>query len=387
MTIKKNKRIWMEIFLIVALIFCALNFSNTIKSLFFLGTMLLLWISLNPKLKWAKKEKMPILILCVIFFVILFQKISNNSFISLSSTLCIFSIIYLPILLDFLFKSNFDNYEFFYKIIIYTSLLFSIYALFTQISSGYYDSRESALGYVSKNFISAMSYLIMPLSLYNIVTRGLKQSFLPICSIVVSGLLVLVSSSRTAFGIIILILVSLGILFAKDLKKMIIFSIIVVITAIVLNRLVITNEQIGLLFERGMTFYNTFGTDSRSILLETSIAKFNGFSIYEKLFGCGTNQIYCFNLWTQPHNIFLEVLLAFGIVGLVAYVVSLIWLLMKYLRGTKKIQKFFIIQMSCIWLVTTCLHPFFSTNYTVVFLVSVTIFIIGRDKYEINKKN
>lgn len=283
-----------------------------------------------------------------------------------------------------IFGSNFFNSKIVLKALICFNTFFSLYCIVAEIKKGLSIERTSAFGTVSKNYTSAIIYFGVPLVLMVIYLTPLqkvrRRYQLLILQMVMA---ILLASSRTAFAIILCMLLSLFVVGKKTGDKYLKYLLTCLIAMFALLILSSMNESIKEMLERVLSIFETTEDSARTILRSTGLSTFQSRDFAEKLFGSGNSVIYAYRSNTYPHNFFIEILLSNGIIGTLLLGGYSTYVFVHYINNINNTQKVFMIQIAGAFLLTAMYHPFFTTSYMMGIIVFLSIISIGETRVEI----
>ena len=295
----------------------------------------------------------------------------------------VLSCVYIGIICGAISMKHYRSFGYFLNAILMFMVVFSAYYLCLIVLNGLPQGRDSALGNVSSNYCSAILYLNYPIIFYYLFARGeeVKNNKFTVrfCYIAIAmSLLVIVSSgSRTAIGVV--ALMALQMVFYKQKKEKNKIKIVAVLLFALLG-LVIAYQVIPSvheLMERALDAFggkNTLDNDIRGIIWAYGIQQFKNGNVF---LGLGTNIV---TEYVRPaHNLFYEVLLCSGYIGIVLFVAFFGILLIFIIKKQKYQQRFFTIMLMAASIITLIVQPFFSTSYTCGMMVWMALFTLTAD--------
>ncbi len=257
-------------------------------------------------------------------------------------------------------------------------VLFSIYYLTAIVFIGLPEERNSVLGYVSSNYCAAVLYLTIPLILYYLRTHTVKKNkqLLLYAALMLSALMILTSGSRTAFAVVMVLYFSLLILPEKRLsvKGRQLCMLFGVLVAAVIAYYEI--PSIRALINRAMIALQGLQNGNNEVDVRVHLWRkgLNDFKGYNHIVGSASNLITVFD-FTQPgHNLFIELLIADGVLGVIEYSLMVGMYGLFVFHKTNKIQKFFLFQVFALYALVAFVQPFFSTNITCAIIIWLTAF-------------
>lgn len=145
------------------------------------------------------------------------------------------------------------------------------------------------------------------------------------------------------------------------------FFLLVMIAIIIVMFLILRESSImqKILYTLDSSNYGDFMfriTSSRSLIWEQILQGFNDYGWFNKLFGGGYKASFSLNTNNvYAHNDFIEILVTFGYVGLISYLISII-LFLKAMFKNKKVKLGFYIFCIFIWCFNAMFNQFY--NYT-----------------------
>lgn len=263
---------------------------------------------------------------------------------------------------------------------------FSVIYLAIILVNGLPDGRESALGYISSNYVASFLLFCYPLLIYyyaandkRLRSRRFKWSAF---GIVMSFVVVLTTGSRTALGVVGVLLVALiflpTITHVQRLKTVMALSVI----AIVVVATAIVSPEIQSLLERAFGALRGGAEVSDDVRYLIWSQGWDNFLNGNILFGNGYSIVPEFD--APAHNLFLEILLQVGCVGLALYLISYVAIMYRAIKNQNSLKKYSIITLVAIFGVTAFFQPFFTTGYTCGILFWCSIFTIILDVAEAN---
>lgn len=330
-----------------------------------------------------KRNGYILLVGLIIFALIQISLLEMNLSESLSA-ICIIMSIFVYALVQSFFLNPLTIKHGFLTTVCYFDILFSIYYLYRVARFGLPEDRDSVLGYVSSNYCAAILYLTFPLILYSIYTlkkdnpKWKKLMRLMITSIFLSIVVILLSGSRTAFGVVLLMLLSL-VLLKQDTIYGKIKSIAVVIMSIIAVIIVyIYVPSVRQLLDRAMTALEGRQVVTDDVRTLAWAYALQNFQTYNHLIGSGSNIVYQFS--RPAHNLFLEILLSTGYIGIVTFVITVTSNIWKSIKGKSYKKKFFILQLLIVTIIVAYVQPFFSTAFTAGIIVWGSVYTICFDE-------
>ncbi len=267
------------------------------------------------------------------------------------------------------------------KTIVWGSILICIaYILSYQIIDGVVSSRFEIFNWIlnlgSINLCGAICVVILPHLLFggNLISRYKKLLFY-----IVFLLVFIIYPSGSLIGSVIIILLMSVYYLVREKKYNILFGnriyslfVLCTILALVTNYKVL-NNYIYILKDLDIDRYN---------ILNYAITEFENFSYNSQMFGVGDNVFYLGMNRTSAHNMILEILRVYGIMGLVVAVIEF-YLIMKILIAIRTKKCFVSVLCSTI----LCyfyfmLHPFYETSFILKFF-----FVLLNYKSILSEKN
>jgi len=334
-----------------------------------------------------------IIYICLIAFFALMQAVILAD--SLRSAVHIYSRSFLTFFIPFIvygLSKSFMDLKAYVKGISLFTILFSCYYIIRILVDGIPDGRNSALGFVSSNYIAAILLFTYPLLLYYLLkTREIKAQhrFLRLLcniSIVISLVVIITTGSRTAFFATGVVFVSL--LFAvprntNSINKVIFLIVLAIITLFTLYYSFPVVESLivrGIQGVQGAITGAEIDGDIRRIIWDQALLNFHESNLW---IGSGSNIVYQFD---QPvHNLPIEILLMSGYVGLAAFILIFLRYIYKVLKHGNYLKRFLIIQMIVVFCIVAYVQPFFTTAFTCTIIIWCSIFAMASDKTEAAK--
>lgn len=239
------------------------------------------------------------------------------------------------------------------------------------------DEVEYQLG--SMNGCSGISVILFPVAVYywRYLTKHLSERLLLLIYIATTFFVVYVSESLTTMTLLVLLTLVLF-LFSKTIKPFLKRNTKKVCLVLVLGLLIITI----------LIAIKAIPLDPSDLRIRVAIwlKAYNSFisqDTMNMLFGSFDCLVQLESKTLQAHNVFVDILLIHGVLGLLFFVVSCVYILNKLLKIKNK-QDFYISLVIGSFFIICFMHPF----YTGVFIyqiicVSSILFLINRDvKYE-----
>lgn len=224
------------------------------------------------------------------------------------------------------------------SVLMYTDAVY----LISVLSEGYSRVLVESVG-ASVNLLAAFNLISLPF-MFSLVSRpgiNVTVRFLAKCSILLSELIVLLSGSRASIIILIVLLalvffIGRGAVKEDRLKKALLFNLIVVG---VLVALYAANDlQAGIVSLGLDRFFSKLSEQDSDRLIFFSQG-WNAFLQSNLWIGSGDTRTYInfagMILFSQPHNVFLEILLESGFIGLVLFVVGQILFLKEVISNSE----------------------------------------------------
>lgn len=327
-----------------------------------------------------KGKKYSIFILFTLVFFYLIQIVCLDLNLSEASyALCILCAIFIFVFVQLLLGYSLSVKYAFVRAICWFNILFSSFYIFRIVLYGLPEDRNSVLGYVSSNYCAAILYLSFPLLLYSLCTikksnnedAGLLKKIY--FSLVLSIIVILLSGSRTALGVLLLICLALS-LYKQNIKKKIKTILVLLITFLIVSFFYQRMPGFQSLLDRALDILQgkeTVDNDIRTVAWEYAIANFEN---YNKIVGSGSNMVP--QLGRPAHNFFLEMLLSIGFSGLLLFAVSITFTIIRALSKLNYEKKFFITLLFGLVLIVSYVQPFFTTAFTCGIIVWGTFFYI-----------
>ncbi len=381
----ESKIMWL--FLLILLVSMMLTMPQTI--IFFVMMLICLikrgittiYVQKSSNIKSFHKLGIYVLIFQLIFFVfqIIILRLDFNGIIkSFSIMTCLF--IGMDMLaIDYKSHLNIDAYV---KAFNWFITLFSLYYILQVITHGLPEDRDSVLGIVSSNYCAAILMLTYPLFFYYIFGRkglsdkkNIKKCFI---SIALSLVVIILSGSRTAFGIVFLNVIVIAFLNQNKMRDKVKYLLIIIVGGVLLGICYFYVPSLRGLIERaitGLQGQKVVSGDVRILIWSQALENFKEGSF---LFGSGSNMV---PQYIRPaHNMYLEILLWGGVIGCILFGVSSIWLFAKGIKKGDYYQRFFLIVLLITFLIVGYVQPFFSTGYTCGIIIWTSLVVISSDK-------
>lgn len=279
------------------------------------------------------------------------------------------------------------DYRSFVRIDAYVSALnifvsgFSLYYIIKVLFNGLPENRDSVLGIVSSNYCAAILMLAYPLFLYYLLGRNgksnLKISRQSIYSIALSMIVIILSGSRTAFGIVVLMGISIGFLRQNRINDKLKYIFLFIVMSFLVSLCYVQFPEVKQLIDRaitGLQGQQVVREDVRVIMWAQAFDLFKSGNI---LIGSGSNIV---PLFARPaHNLFFEVILWGGYLGCGLALLSNIIFFALTILYERYYQRFFSIMLLLIFLVIAYVQPFFSTGFTCGIILWISIMVILSD--------
>lgn len=262
----------------------------------------------------------------------------------------------------------------------YYLIVFSAYYLGYVALYGLPNERSSIFATFSSNYCATSIYLCYPLLLFYLFEIGVDKKLKKMTGIALglSLIVVLLSGSRTAFGITAFIAIMQYFIMSRKRKTILRSNLIAIV---IIASLLIAYTQIPPLHnlvERALGALggtNTVNSDIRTVIWSSFLSRIWSGNL---LIGEATNMVDTFG-WLQPaHNFALEILLDVGIIGMVLFVVHLLISFLSLFDFGKGIRKAYLLQILGAYLITAYVQPFFSTSFNCGFIVWISILVIAR---------
>ena len=279
--------------------------------------------------------------------------------------------IFFPIVIALVIRKSFGKTIAYIKGIVISNLIISVYYFIVLAGSGFdanISHRTSIFRYFSVNVVATVLLLNSIVLLYYLFCfkpqskKEKKSRKIVWISIILSIVVVLTSGSRSSFGLLLLISLSM-ILIRQDLKdvlKTLGIMILGVIGGLVLYRV---NSALKLIIDRVLLAIvggnNTVKGDIRNIIWENA---FQRFSQYNHFIGSGSNLIQPYGYDYPAHNFLLEILLTDGYVGVCLVAIVYLYYIHKLLKNSSKLKKHFMITIILCFLLSAYVQPFYSTG-------------------------
>lgn len=278
-----------------------------------------------------------------------------------------------PALFFLLFYRLAKNGELIQPLLLFVIISNVVYTGYLLISGFDYEGFSSFIG--SYNGSSSLAVVSLPCIIYfwkkNRKNANPLMSFLLITAFLTSLLMVLVSDSGTALLILalqclfgILVLFKFKFFSKKIFKVLLILSILVVFFGIVLvasKYIKTTGEEIG----------------TRTGLWSTAYEHLLSFDLSHIIFGTGNDYIKTLTKTLEPHNMFMEILLIYGFVGLSIFMVFFVANIIKFLR-IKYSNTFLVSIISMFSYLLVCfIHPFFTGVFVYQALCLLLIYSVS----------
>lgn len=303
----------------------------------------------------------------------------------------IMACVYIGIICGAVSIKQYISFETYLKAILMFMIVYSSYYISGIAAKGlpeiaFHDSAEgraSVFGNVSSNFCSAVLYFCYPVIIYYLFGRrkdaGRKRSLDKACyaAIALSMIVILSSGSRTAIGVVALMAVQIVLYRHNSFKTK---KRIIIILAAMLVGLIIAynfNSTVHDLMERSLDAFGgkkTLNSDVRQLIWASGARQFYKGNI---MLGLGTNIVEQF---VRPaHNLFYEVLMCSGYLGILMFVTISGVLIFIVMKNQSYPQRFFSVMILIACVITALVQPFFSTSYICGMIVWMSLFMLTAD--------
>lgn len=380
-TIKTKKYYYNFILLLSALLITLCDLKPLYKSGLVIVLFCMIYLKNRSEIKVNSFYIMNILILLMVAFFCFTQVIILGSSFLLDS-IGINVIIYFPIVVVLLLSGILKDRKLIVSTFIWFDILFSCTYILLIMIKGMPQERDSVFGFVSSNYCAAVLYLTYPLILYYLKSNKLdkNEKRFSYAALILSMIMILTSGSRTAFGVAGIIFISLLFLREKNIyhKLSEICGLVVILLAVYIAYLrlpVITS-----LIDRAMGALQGLGTDNRDVRTYIWELAFEVFKKYNHWIGSTSNKVVIFGVEEQGHNLFVELLLADGYLGIALYAIMLSILLIYAFWKTNNYKKFFLLQLFALFMIVAYVQPFFSTNITCAIVIWLSAYTIKLSK-------
>lgn len=257
----------------------------------------------------------------------------------------------------------------------FTMIVFSLIYDIDILLHGVGTSRDSMFGIFSKNYCAALIYFTLPFLIYMVKQEKTKKNNrIYMISIILGVITVLLTGSRTSLGIVAVFFV-IHYMYGRKTRSAVTrgaFSILGIMAALLIayNFVPVFHEQV----ERALGALNganEIRNDVRIVLWDSAI---HDFINNNHIIGSGTNLITPFVFKEPVHNFYLEILLAFGIFGVLLFVWFVIRFFVVALSNYKvKEVSEVLIELILAFIVTSLVQPFFSTSYNLGIIIWLSI--------------
>lgn len=331
------------------------------------------------------------LVIIILLLIVQSLFVLDVSRVAMQRSCVLMSQIYISMIFFALISNGVVNLTFVVKSASLFSILFSMYYLLHVLIYGLPSERDSVFAGFSSNYCATVLYLLYPILIYYIQKnrnnasskKNVKRCYL---AILLSFIVILTTGSRTAFGICVYIFGFITLFTKWNQKKVIkIFSLVAVGTVALLfliNRIP-TLQDVVVRALRVFTETNVVKGDIRSWIWEVALDTFKG---YNPWLGSGSNYFMFFDIYEPAHNFFIEVLLAYGWLGLGLLVLSHIVFVGCIVRKRTRTKKVYILAIFGAYLLTAYVQPFFSTSFNCGLTVWMTMGAIALDDTAIIRK-
>ena len=356
------------------------DINSFIQYLFLLVLIFYLFFSYKKKNyhNSIQKKYINLAIISIVLFIIIiavqFATGSNLRYLEISESkinnLIVLTKVTIGMISIILLRETYYDTDFWIRLFKMFIIIYSTYYLISELMAGISLVRESAGLRYSKNHVSAVVYTVMPLFLFYIKSNRSNKSNKTnksfILTLALSIITILISSSRTGYAALAIIICTS--VFAFFNFRYLLISIVGVVTFFF-----VLNSNMAL--QRGFSFFSGLDT-TRSTLSYLAIEKFSNYNMVCKLFGSGSNKVsWLYNIY-EAHNFYLEMLLAFGIIGVIVFFSFLITLCAWILRRAERDKKIFVVQELLLTGFTAYIQPIYTSSYLCGFLFYTCLMIM-----------
>ena len=262
----------------------------------------------------------------------------------------------------------------------YFLIIFSLYYLGYVALHGLPNERSSIFATFSSNYCATSIYLCYPLLLFYWLEIGADKKVKKLIgtALILSLIVVLLSGSRTAFGITALIAIIQYFIMSRKRKNFFKSNATAIVTIVTVLTAYLNIPAVHNLVERALGALGgttTVNSDIRTVIWSSFINKiWSG----NYIIGEATNMVDTFG-WLQPaHNFALEILLDVGIIGMGLFVIHSLFSYISLFVMSKGIRRVYLLQILGAFLITAYVQPFFSTSFNCGFIVWISILAIAR---------
>lgn len=226
----------------------------------------------------------------------------------------------------------------------------------------------------TRNYIGAINVILLPyIWIYYPDTRKWEKGLF----ILFVFLLSLFSGSRTTLAtsmIAVAGLVSLDKSSSKKIKYIALFSVVILILFIVASSVGLTEN-----LSRGISVLTNLHDQSRIDLSTSAIGQYNGYTDLQKKIGNGNNLV----LWREapPHNCFQEVLLCYGLYGLVGFIAGIIVCVLICFNKKYSNKRCLLLELGLAILIGL-VQPFITTGYLFQICFSISFIALVIENYK-----
>ena len=319
-------------------------------------------------------------ILCLVVFSVLQIIVLGLNVREIAMDIGILSCVYIGIICGAICVKPYKSFETYLKAILVFLIVFSSYYIIDILLYGLPEGRNSALGNVSSNYCSAILYLNYPIIFYYLYAKRKKNRNLVKLSyiaILLSMIVIASSGSRTAIGVVALMLAQMVLYKQEKIKDKLKYIAIVLVGIVVLFFAYSFNASVQELMDRALDAFggkSTLDNNVRQLIWAAGLQQFRNGNI---VFGLGTSIVTRFD--RSAHNLFYEVLMCSGYLGMLLFTLTIGCLLTFLLKNQQYQQRFFSVMLLISCVIVAIVQPFFSTSYTCGLMVWMSLFAFTAD--------
>lgn len=221
----------------------------------------------------------------------------------------------------------------------------------------------------SRNYLGAIDVMLMPYIFKVHVSQ--RKGLIRFVWFITIVLLSLFSGSRTLMATAVIAFASIMLMegnISKKIKYFLIGGVLVVIVFVMSSVFGVTEN-----FARARSVFYSISDQARYDLMESAFEQFNSYSHIEKLIGNGNNLI----IWREapPHNVVLEILLCYGIIGLIFWGSTALVMIICIIKANNTYKKYALLVIF-LALIIGFVQPFITTGYTFQVIMSFSVLYI-----------
>ena len=334
----------------------------------------------NPRIR--KRIQRGALFFCLPIAALYFIQIISLPHLSILKTGLLYTNIYILAIICIVDMRSYEDIEYYVSIFSNFAILISIISIYNTIRTGISVGRMAAGFNFSKNYISAIVYLTFPLLLFYLreyrEKKRAKLSYKVLVALILGSIVCLLSSSRTVLGVVVIIFIAILFQKERNIRRAIekILGILAVAGILLLVYYNAPNIRRGI--DRALVITSLEGRSSRNRLIEFGLAEFYASNHF---IGTGSN-LMPYPGYSAPipvHNMFVEILLATGIIGFVIFLLLNTRFYMILISRCNTRGLFYLLMLLGAMLITAFFQPFFTTIYYPSLVVQISAMLITLD--------